>query len=296
MKLTRSKIFDILNNVGFLHLLSDKQFEKFAFRFILGKKLDLKNPQTFTEKLQWLKLYDRKPEYPMMVDKYEVKDYVAKQIGQEYIIPTLGVWDHFDDIDFESLPNQFVLKATHDSGSVVICKDKVTFDYKTAKSKLEKSLKYNFYFTGREWPYKSVKPRIIAEQYLEEANSIELRDYKFYCFNGCPKFCQVISDRSTNECIDFFDMEWIHQEFNGLAVGRPFDKFPTPIPKPIHFEKMKEISEKLSTQIPFLRVDFYCVDGKLFFGELTFYPASGIGNFTPDDWNYKMGELLVLKL
>lgn len=276
-----------------IKLMPAKLYLELMFRRRIGKKLNLDNPRTFNEKLQWLKLYDRRPEYTTMVDKYAVKKYIADIIGKEYIIPTLGVWKNFDEIDFSKLPNQFVLKCTHDSGGLVICRDKNKFDIESARKKINKSLNRNYYYAGREWPYKNVPPRIIAEQYMEDSETSELRDYKFFCFDGEPIYCQVISDRSTVETIDFYDIKWIHQPFTGLAVPpKPFGKIPIPIPKT--FENMKKSAKLLSKNIPFVRVDFYEINGKMYFGELTFYPAAGFGKFSPDEWNQKIGNMINL--
>ena len=281
-----------LNQLGFYRLVNDKVYTKKIFYYKTGKHLKLNSPKTFTEKLQWLKLYDRKSEYTTMVDKYAVKKYVADRIGEQYIIPTLGVWERFDDIDFNMLPNQFVLKCTHDSGGVIICRSKSKFDLETAKKKINSSLKRNYYYAHREWPYKNVPPRIIAECYMEDTQTTDLRDYKFFCFNGDPIYCQVISDRTFHMTIDFFDMEWNHQEFTGLTLGKPFCN--SPIPIPIQFDKMKEIAKILAKESLFLRVDFYEVKGNLYFGELTFYPNAGYGNFIPDKYNLILGEMLKL--
>ena len=292
-----NKVFVIgykaLRKIGFWNFMNDKDYIQFSYRILAGKKLDLDDPKTFSDKIQWLKLNDRNPRYIKMVDKYTVKKYIAEVIGAEYVIKNLGVWDRFEDIDFDSLPDKFVLKCTHDSGGLAICRGKDSFDLDTARKKIKKSLKHNYYFRGREWPYKKVRPRIIAEELLEDSESNDIRDYKFYCFNGTPRFCQVISNRNTNETIDFFDMNWRHQEFTGLSLpNKPYS--PSPIPIPIQFEKMKQFAEILSQNIPFLRVDFYEVNGKLFFGELTFYPASGFGVFYPQKWNLKLGEMIKL--
>ena len=226
-----------------------------------------------------------------MVDKYEVKKYIAQIIGEEYIIPTLGIWEKFDDINFECLPNQFVLKCTHDSGGLVICRDKKTFDRNSAKKIIEKSLKRNFYFWGREWPYKEVKPRIIAEKYMED-DSGELKDYKIHNFNNGKKIILVCKDRFSTRGMteDFFDESWNH-----LDIARPGHKnSKNVILKPKNLEKMLCFSEKLAHDIPFLRVDFYEVGGKVFFGELTFYPSSGFISFEPSSVDQKWGEYIDL--
>ena len=274
-----------------LRFLPDKTYIQLYYFLRFKKFADLKNPKTFNEKLNWLKLNDRNPLYTTLVDKYEVKKYVADKIGAEYIIPTLGVWDRFDDIDFDKLPNQFVLKCTHDSEGLVIVKDKSALDINAAKAKIESALKQNFYYIGREWPYKNVKPRIIAEKYMEDHTDGELRDYKFYCFNGQPMFCQVIANRFSDETIDFFDIDWKHQEFTGVSL--PMKNFSKDfINKPYSFTNMVKNSSILSNTFNFVRVDFYEVNKHLYFGELTFYPAGGFGSFYPDIWNYKIGEHL----
>lgn len=289
----------------FFKWLPDKTYLELLYRFKMGHRLDLKNPKTFTEKLQWLKLYNRKPEYTTMVDKYAVKEYVANIIGEEYIIPTLGVWDKPEDIEWEYLPQQFVLKTTHGGGGggVVICKDKASFNKEEVISILNQSLKSDIYCRLREWPYKNVQKRIIAEKFMAPKKSpapVDLPDYKFFCFNGCPKYCQVIRDRHSKETIDFYDMDWKHQEFVGLnpAGGRnqtlQFANGLTPIARPENLDEMKDICRKLSKSEPFVRVDLYLIDDKKYFGELTLYPASGMGVFTPEEWNGKLGDLLTL--
>lgn len=276
----------------------DKLYLQLLYYFEMGHKLNLKNPKTFTEKLQWLKLYNRKPEYTTMVDKYAVKEYVAKKIGNEYIIPTLGVWDTIEDIDWNSLPDQFVLKTTHGGGGggVVICKDKATFNRQKACKKLKYSMKKNGYITRREWPYKDVPKRIIAEKFMMDSGPQkadgDLADYKFYCFNGEPSYCQVIRDRSTKETIDFYDMEWKHMPFVGL--NPVVSNGDSPVVRPVNLNVMIEVCRKLSKDITFARVDLYVIDNKEYFGEITFFPASGFGKFEPKEWNEKLGDLINL--
>lgn len=268
----------------------DKLFLQLKFWLIMRRKLDLKNPKTFNEKLQWLKLYNRKPIYTQMVDKVEAKRYVSNIIGEEYIIPTLGVYDSVDEIDFNALPNQFVLKCTHDSGGIVVCKDKSKLDVEAAKNKLRKGLKINYYYQNREWPYKQVKPRIIAEQYMVDESGYELKDYKFFCFDGKVGLLFVATDRgSKNEetKFDFFDAEFKHLPFTN---GHPNTIKPIIVPE--GFEKMKEIAARLSKGHPHLRVDLYNVNGKIYFGELTFYHWSGMIPFVPEEWDYKLGEMI----
>lgn len=276
--------------------LSDGTYVKLYYRFSMGKKLNLKNPQTFTEKLQWLKLYDHNPLYTTLVDKYAVKPWVAEKIGEQYIIPTLGVWDSFDEIEFDKLPDQFVLKTTHGGGSigVVICKDKATFDKVEAKRKLEKSMKISGYEKHREWPYKNVPRRILAEHYLEPDSVLnDLPDYKFFCFNGKPQYCQVISGRNTQESIDFFDKEWKHQPF------REPKKYPNAVnepQRPKFLDIMWQLAAQLAEDKPFVRIDFYeLVDG-VRFGEITFFPTSGLGIFEPEEYDTVLGQMIKLPI
>lgn len=279
-------------------LFPDKLYLSLLFRCKMGYWIDWKNPKTFSEKLQWLKLYNRKPEYTTMVDKFAVKEYVAKLIGEEYIIPTLGVWDTPEEINWDELPNQFVLKTTHDSGTVIVCKDKNEIDFKIVKKRLKKSLKKNYFYHGREWPYKNVKRRIIAEQYMKDRDSEDLIDYKFYCFNGEPIYCQVIRDRRSKETIDFYDRMWEHMSFVGLNPTHDIDIVKNglkPVAKPANLENMFSICSKIGNQIPFVRIDLYSIQEKVYFGEITFYPASGLGVFTPKEWNDKLGDLIYLQ-
>ena len=297
LKHNRGEFFaSILMHLNFF--FPDKLYLSLLFRLKMGYWMDWKNPKTFSEKLQWLKLYDRNPEYTTMVDKYAVKEYVAKKIGEEYIIPTLGVWDSPEDIDWDRLPDRFVLKTTHGGGGsgVVICKDKTIFDKAAAITKLKRSLNKCIYKLLREWPYKNVDRKIIAEVFLEESdpakNNADLPDYKFYCFNGEPIYCQVIRDRRSKETIDFYDMEWNHMPFVGLNPIA--DNGLNPVAKPISFCNMIDICRKLSKDIPFSRIDLYTIDEKVFFGEITFYPASGHGIFTPIEWNEELGSMIQL--
>ena len=269
----------------------DEKYLKKMCDVRLGYKLNLQNPRTFNEKLQWLKLHNQKTEYITMVDKYDVKKYVADIIGEEYIIPTLGVWNSFEEIDFDKMPNQFVLKCTHDSGGLVICKDKKELDLIKAEKKITKSLHNNYYFYGREWPYKNVKPRIIAEPYMEDNKVHELIDYKFMCFNGEVKCSFTCSERFSQEGlkVTFFDNDWKVMPFE-----RHYPSSKNPPQKPLNFNKMLEFATKLSRGIPFVRVDFYEINGLLYFGELTFFPGNGFEEFTPLEWDYKMGSWLKL--
>lgn len=277
--------------------LPDLLYLKFQYKEQMGYPLSLKHPITFSEKMQWLKLYDRRPIYTTMVDKFAVKKYVADIIGEEYIIPTLGVWDRPEDIEWDILPNQFVLKCTHDSGRLVICKDKLILDKDATINKLNKSLKTDYYLLGREWPYKNVPHRIIAEKYIEPTPDLkELVDYKWYCFNGEPTYCQVIQDRSTKETIDFFDTGWNHQEFVGLipSEGPAIGMAEVEPQCPKNLKLQIDIARRLSKNMAFSRIDLYEVDEKVYFGEITLYPANGIGVFVPNKYNYVLGKMINL--
>ena len=279
---------------NFFRWLPDATYLKLLYRFKMGHRLDLKNPQTFTEKLQWLKLYNRKLEYTKMVDKYAVKEYVAKIIGEEYIIPTLGVWDKPEDIDWDSLPNQFVLKTTHGGGGggVVICKDKATFDKTAAIAKLKESMTSDVYSGLREWPYKNVPKRIIAEKFMAPEKSPapkDLLDFKFFCFNGKVRFFKVDFGRFVEHHANYYSPEGELLEFGEQGL-EPDPNYPIEFPN--NLKEMISLAEKLSANEPFLRVDFYNVNGKIFFGELTFYPASGLGKWTTEEADMKIGDYL----
>lgn len=282
--------------IHFFKWLPDRIYLKLLFRFKMGCRLNLKNPKTFNEKLQWLKLYNRKPEYTTMVDKYAVKQYVANIIGEEYIIPTLGIWDKFDDIDFSTLPQQFVLKTTHGGGGggVVICRDKNTFNKVDAKDRIESSMRSDIYKSLREWPYKDVPKRIIAEKFmaLEQSVSLgELLDYKFFCFNGKVKFFKVDFGRFVEHHANYYSPDGKLLGF-GERVCEPAPDYPIELPN--NLGEMISLAEKLSAKEPFLRVDFYNVNGKIYFGELTFYPASGMGRWTTEEADIKIGGYLEL--
>lgn len=285
-------LFFSLGHREWLNWMSDEQYLKIGYWIKFKRKLNLDNPQTYNEKLQWLKLYDRKPLYTQLVDKYEVKNIVAEKIGEEYIIPTLGVWNHFDEIDFDKLPNQFVLKCTHDSGGLIVVKDKSKLDKNAARKKIEYCLKHSFFWGMREWPYKNVKPRIIAEQYMEDTKTKELRDYKFFCFDGDVKALFIATERQKagdETKFDFFDAEYNHLPFtNGHPNANTLPE------KPVQFELMKQLAAKLSKGMPQARIDFYEVDGKVYFGEVTFFHWSGLTPFVPEEWDYKFGSWIKL--
>ncbi len=284
------KIILFLASKGIIYY-DDKKYIRERYYERLNKIPDLVNPSTFNEKLQWLKLYNRNPEYIQMVDKYEVKEYIAQIIGKEYIIPTLGVWDKVEDINFDELPNQFVIKCTHNSGGLVICRDKSKLDSKKIKEKIEKSLRRNYYYAGREWPYKNVKKRIIVEKYMEDKYGNDLKDYKLFCFNGEAKYILVCSNRQGSfKNTDFFDINWKLMPF----TRENHTNNPNGIDRPKNLEKMVEIANKLSKDIPFVRVDLYEINDKVYFGELTFFPSSGFEGFNPKEWDKKLGDMLEL--
>lgn len=274
-------------------LVPDKLYLKWLYRVQMGERLNLDNPQTFNEKLQWLKLYNRKPEYTKMVDKYEAKKYVASLIGEEYIIPTLGVWDSFNDIDFEKLPNQFVLKTTHGGGGggVFVCKNKADLNILECRRIIESSMKtHRIYRRFREWTYKNVTPRIIAEEYVTNGGNY-INDYKFFCFDGEPKAMLVASGRyvEPETCFDYYDMEFNHLPFE---QGGP--NYYKHIEKPLLFEEMKEVAAKLSRNLVHARIDLYEVNGMVKFGEITFFDSSGFAEFKPKEWNYTFGKWIKL--
>lgn len=276
--------------VRFGKWIPDATYLKMLYYLRMGQKLNLKHPVTFSEKLQWLKLYNRRPEYTMMVDKVAVKDYVAEMIGEEYIIPTLGVWNNPDEIDFDKLPEQFVLKCNHNSGlGMCICRDKNKLDISKVRAELRKGLNQNYYLTGREWPYRNVERKILAEEFISTGKDMDLMDYKFFCCNGEPYYCQVISDREKLMSIDFFDKDWSHQDFHE-PKEYPFSS--KEIVKPKNFELMWNLARKLALDIPFVRVDFYNLNGQIYFGEITFFPTSGMGGFEPEEWDEKFGRLI----
>ncbi len=272
--------------------MPDEPYLKLKYYLCMGKKLNLNEPKTYNEKLQWLKIHDRKKIYTTMVDKYEVKKYVKDIIGEEFIIPTLGIYNSFDEINFDELPDKFVIKCTHDSGGLEIVKDKSKMDKEKVRKKINVFMKRNFFKVHREWPYKNVKPRIIIEQYMEDNRTQELRDYKFYVFNEKVGMMMVATDRvGGNTKMNFYDTE-----FNLLPFERGRPNTEKKLNKPENLQKMINFAEKLSKGTPHVRVDFYEVDGKLFFGELTFFPASGFSSFNPEEWDRKFGDMLDLSV
>lgn len=268
------------------YILSDKSFIKNIYKKRMGKKINLSNPKTFCEKQNWLKLYDRKPIYTVMVDKYLARDFVAKRIGEEYLVPLLGVWNNADEIDFSSLPNKFVLKCNHNS-DVIICTDKSKLNKNETQKKLNEQLKMDYYTHKREWPYKNIPRKIICEKFMENTNGENLVDYKLFCFNGVPKFIMVNSNRfgEGGVKVDMYDMQWNHMEMQDGHYPNAGDIFA----KPDCFDEMCRLAEILSEGIPFLRVDFNYWDNKLYFGELTFFHSAGLESFMPEKWDEIIG-------
>lgn len=287
-----TRIFDALNYRKMLNWLPDKVFLNAAFRARFGRKLDLKNPKAYNEKLQWMKLYNRNPVYTMMVDKYLVRNYVREIIGEEYLIPLLGAWDDPDKIDFDKLPMQFVLKCNHNSGlGMCICKDKNKLDIAKVKNDLRKGLKQDYYLTGREWPYKNVPRKIIAEKYMVDESGYELKDYKYYCFDGKVRIVMINSDRmsSLETKANYFD-----ENYQPLDFVWGYENAKIPPAKPEKFEEMKSLAEKLSEGIPHVRIDFYQTPQGIFFGEMTFFDGSGFDAIEPIEWDYKIGSWINL--
>lgn len=294
--------------------MSDEEYLKKCFKACMGEDLHLDRPKTFNEKLQWLKLYDRRPEYTIMVDKYKVREYIKGKIGEEYLIPLVGVWDKVEDINFDKLPNQFVLKCTHDSGGLCICRDKNTFDVKQCKNYLDNRLTHNYYKQWREWPYKNVTPKIIAEQYIDVTSNVPfmrdgsisaeelqceqgLLDYKFMCFSGCVQalFLDIGVVKGSSKHAENYYRNIYDREFNLLPVKETRDNYPLRIKKPDNFNQMVEIAENLSKGIPHVRVDLYNINGKIFFGEFTFYHGAGLSNlFIPEKWDKIFGDWIKL--
>lgn len=273
-------------------LFSDRRYLELQYKYHMGLKLDLDNPKRFTEKLQWLKLYNHDPKHTIMVDKIKAKDYVSSLIGEEYIIPTIAVYNDISQINWSNLPNQFVMKCTHDSSDIVICKDKSTFDKDAASKKLAKGLKKSLYRRTLEWPYKNVPRKIICEEYMVDESGYELKDYKWFCFDGVPKIMFVASDRQVKgeeTKFDFFDMN-----FNRLPIKNGHPNSSKEIKRPASFETMKIIASKLSAGIPHARIDLYDINGRVYFGEITFFHYSGMVSFEPGEWDYKIGSWLNL--
>lgn len=272
---------------NFLRFIPDKPYLRFVYYLKTGKRLNLKHPVGFNEKLNWLKLNDQHPEYTKLVDKYEVREVIKEKLGDGYMFPLLGVWDSYDQIDFSKLPKQFVLKCTHDSGSVKIIKDKEGINHKEFNEFFSSRLRINSFTLGREYPYKNVKPRIIAEELMEAKGGIN--DYKFFCFDGKPTIMFVATERASGDTkFDFYDMDFKHLDIVNI---HPQSKVGG-ITKPECFDEMKRIAEKCSQGMKFVRIDLYEIDGKVYFGEYTFYHGGGFWLFKPDHWEKDLGDLI----
>ena len=292
MLMSKLRIIEGMIARKLVKFLPDDLYLKMIFHSRVGYYPNLNNPRTYNEKLQWLKLNYKRDDYAMMVDKVTAKEYVASIIGEKYIIKTLGVWDSVNDIDWDSLPNQFVIKVTSDSGGIVVCKEKTALDIDLAITKLQKGWGKNYYMYNKEYPYRDLRPRIIAEEYIEDESGFELKDYKFFCFDGIPKYLFVASDRQkSNEetKFDFFDLEWNH-----LPVINGHPNSSVELKKPVNFDEMIQVATRLSQGMPHVRVDLYNNNGNIYFGELTFFHWSGMIAYQPEEWDYKFGEYINL--
>lgn len=272
--------------------LPDQLYLKMMYQVKLGKKCNLSTPETFNEKLNWLKLHDRQDQYTLMADKFEVRSYVKEILGEEYLIPLIGLWSKAEDIEFDKLPDQFVLKCTHDSASVIICKDKRNFDEKAAIEKLNQSLATNYFYASREWPYKNIVPRIIAEQYMVDESNTELKDYKIYNFNGEPMLIQVDFGRFSHHQRNLYTIDW---EYIDEEIEYPRNP-DIVINKPDNLDEMLQFARLLSKGIPSVRTDFYSINGKTYFGEITFYQEGGFAHFSSGEFEKKLGELISLPI
>lgn len=285
IRLALVKLMEVISPL----IKSDEAYLKWYFFFFTGKWMDFNNPKSFSEKIQWLKIHNTAPIFSVMADKYLSRQYIEDKMGAGYTFPLLGAWDRFEDIDFNKLPDKFVLKTNHDSGGVWIIKDKEKADYESIKKDVEIRFKKNYFYLGREHTYKNIPHKIIAEKYMEEAAGSDLKDYKVFCFGGEPVYIQVDLDRFIEHKRDFYDTSWNMQDF-GVLFPRSYKA----IEKPKNFEKMLDISRKLSTGMPFLRVDLFNIDGRIYVGELTFHPGGGVERFTPKEWDYKLGDMIKL--
>lgn len=276
--------------LGVVRLIPDDIYLQLVAQQKLGYAIHLKEPRTFNEKLNWLKLHDRNPLYTKLADKLAVKKIVADVIGEQYVVRNLGNWDTFDEIDFSALPHQFVLKCTHDSSGAIICRDKSTFNNETARKRINNALRLNYFYACREWPYKNIPRQIIADELLDDHSGKELNDYKFWCFGGVPMYMYCTVKTKRKEIYEnFYDMN-----FNIIKINHGFSRRVPEFEKPAAFELMKELAGKLAEGIPFVRVDFFYVNGKVYFGEYTFYDWAGLQPFETFEMDLKLGELLVL--
>ena len=270
-----------------LSFVPTKLYLRVVYFIKTGKILHLNHPKTFCDKQNWLKIHDIHPEYTEMVDKTTVGKYVEARLGENICFPILGTWNHYKDIDFDKLPRQFVFKCNHDSGSVKIIRDKSKIDHKVLEEFFETRLKENSYVNGREYPYRDIKPMIMAEKYMVPEGQGDIEDYKFFCFDGKPEILFVATDRSIDCKFDFYDMD-----FNHLDIVNIHPQSGKNIPRPSCFERMKEIASVLSRGIKFVRIDLYEIEGKVFFGEFTFFHGGGFWPMKPDEWEKKLGDLI----
>lgn len=278
-----------LKLIYLLSFLPDRLYLKLVFRIKTGKKLNLKNPTGFNEKENWLKLHQKQEEYTRLVDKLAVREHIEACLGDGYLFPLLGHWDNFDEIDFSKLPERFVLKCNHDSGSVMVVDDKSKIDRNALKKFFQNRLRMNAFSFGREYPYKDVKPCIMCEQFMESKDGQGINDYKFFCFDGEPKLMFVATDRAVDVKFDFFDMDFKHLDIYNIHPNADKE-----IQKPSGFEEMKEICRKLTKGMKFVRLDLYEIDGKIYFGEYTFFHGGGFHLFEPEEWEQRLGSWLRL--
>lgn len=281
-----------LKRNGFFSFIPDKLYYNLTYRIHCHGWINWDNPLTFAEKLNWLKLYDRQDRYHQMVDKYDAKKYIRETIGEDYVIPNYGVYNTFEEIEFSNLPDKFVLKCTHDSGSVKLV-NKKNMNIAELADYFHQRIKVDFFhYSGREWPYKGLKPRIIAETFLENKDKTPLNNYKFHCFNGEPRYVRIEQGLHADDSIrvGFYDLELNEMPFK-RSKRKPLGY---DVVKPDNFQEMVDISKKLSKELPFVRVDLYNISGKIYFSELTLYPSSGYVWYDPSEWNWKIGDLLDL--
>ena len=279
-----------LKLAGILWFIPSKIYLRIVYKIKAKRKLNLKKPVTFTDKQNWLKLNDIHPEYTKLVDKIGVRQHLKEKLGEDICFPLLGVWEKYEDIDFDQLPNEFVLKCSHDSGSVKVIRDKKTINHQQLRQFYKNKLGRNPYYAGREYPYKHVKPRIIAEKFMVPEGLKDIEDYKFFCFNGEPKIMFVATDRSTDCRFDFFDMNFNHLDIENIhpQSGKEFSKPPL-------FEEMKQLASTLSKGMKFVRIDLYTINDKIYFGEFTFFHGGGFWPMKPESWEMKLGDWINIK-
>lgn len=283
-------VYNYAASKGLTDWVPDELHLKAMYRATMGKRLNLEDPVTFNEKLQWLKIHDRNPLYTTLVDKYRVKQWVADRIGEEHVTPTYAMWEHVEDIDISGLPERFVLKTNHDCGGVVICRNRAAFDLGAAKEKMAEHLKTNYFWRTREWPYKDVAPCIFAEEYLDSGESGDLHDFKILCFDGEPKFIELHKGRFSQHSQDWYDVNW-----NKLDIPQPgLLQSSEPDEPPVCLDKMVNLSRVLASGIPHVRVDWYVTDGRLLFGEMTLYDGAGFDGFERPGDDLMLGSMIDL--